>query len=94
MTKAYSLLNWHPDNGPDPGIDSGKIYGAWAPQTPPDPSFLRVIAQPGAKLQELALMATDHLLWSYTPTDCHIYFLAILCGLTYKDYDPRYSKNT
>ena len=56
----------------------------------PDPSILRVIAQPGAKLHELALMATEHLLWSNNPTDCHIYFLAGLCDLTYKDYDPRY----
>ena len=60
----------------------------------PDPSILRVIAQPGAKLHELALMATEHLPWSNNPTDCHIYFLAGLCDLTYKDYDPRYSKNT
>ena len=38
-------------------------------------------------------MATEHLLRRNTPTDCHIYFLAGLCDLTYKDYDPRYSKN-
>lgn len=56
----------------------------------PRPSRLRVVAKSGGRLKELSDIAANLVLNSDTPS-CHVYFLAGLCDVTYRDYDPYYS---
>ena len=61
----------------------------------PNPGNLIIITKKGGQLDELAAMLKEF--FKRVPqrerSQCHVYFLAGLCDLTYRDVDPEYKFN-
>ena len=56
-----------------------------------DPEYLYIYTRGGATLKSLQYAAYDYLDWTSDPTNCHVYFVAGMCDLTFKDTDRRWS---
>ena len=59
----------------------------------PNPKHLFISAKSGATLEDLGRTAEAYVKKSSHPQRCHIYFMAGLCDVTYRDWDPDYSSN-
>lgn len=58
-----------------------------------NPTCLTMRAVSGGRLMGLCNIATSIINHHHHPSTCHVYFLAGLCDITYRDFDPNYSHN-
>ena len=58
----------------------------------PNPSKLYYYARSSAKLEDLRHQAYDFLENNDDPTNCHVYFIAGLCDITYRDRHGNYDE--
>lgn len=56
-----------------------------------NPANLSITAIPSAQLKQLLPIAINSIKSSHSPSECHIYFFAGLCDITYRDFDPHYN---
>ena len=59
----------------------------------PNPDKLVVTWTPGGSLERIQDYGYKHVMDSDDPTNCHVYYFAGLCDITYFDRDPEYNEH-